>query len=481
MSDEQIHFEPYLYLPALTHTAAIIAWGGFYFEVEGSLDEGKWDDEPLEDDELPDGRKQSIGERSEPYGAAQVELTETGSGERRLIPGELNANHAVIRHLKPDTEYRYRVLVRDQHGQESEWAAGPRRDWHFRGKRGGLWRRPEGQDRRYENLFRTFPDPATSISKLTFAVIGDFGRGVSKPAKDGSARCQRQIAEALERAVNEQGARLILTTGDNIYAQRNWLIFSSDSGEEDDDWFFTYFQPYRYLINRVPVFPAFGNHDDDENEELDDRDQLYDNLYLRTHFKHLCNPSEASAEPGLFYRFRYGSDIECICLDTSKGDLFGQRYFERPENQPFLDQAFSAVPPRWRIPFLHHPPYSAGPQHYNKDDVIKHLVPRFKQGGVRVVFSGHEHNFQYSRDAGIDYFVTGGGGKYRAGAPNQTENAKTQVWGGNDEGHFLVVEIDGAQMKVTPYGHLANGQLRPIKVNVVAGSQHAPPFVTHLD
>ena len=53
-------------------------------------------------------------------------------------------------------------------------------------------------------------------------------------------------------------------------------------GDEDDDWFFTYFQPYRYVLNRVPVYPSIGNHDSGETEERDDRDQLMDNFYLRS-------------------------------------------------------------------------------------------------------------------------------------------------------------------------------------------------------
>ena len=39
MSDKPLHFEEYLYIPALTHQAALIAWGGFYFKVKD--DHGK--------------------------------------------------------------------------------------------------------------------------------------------------------------------------------------------------------------------------------------------------------------------------------------------------------------------------------------------------------------------------------------------------------------------------------------------------------
>ena len=49
-------------------------------------------------------------------------------------------------------------------------------------------------------------------------------------------------------------------------------------------------------------------------------------------------------------------------------------------------------------------------------------------------------------------------------------------WGGNDEGHFVLVELKGDRMKVVPYGNLADEALRPIKINVVTGDANVPPF-----
>ncbi|MCI0489321.1 MAG: metallophosphoesterase [Blastocatellia bacterium] len=466
---KQLHLEEYLYLPGLTHNSAIIAWGGFYFKVKGDPDEGKW--EIVDDSGLPRtdrSRPGSIGVRAKPYGPqAKVYVFEAGTPPRQPIYVG-NANYAWVRGLAPDTEYRYRVLVQDEAGNETEWGAGPLRDWGFKGERGGLYEKGG----KYENRFRTFPAPDASVPDLTFAILGDFGRGVSKPSK--GEVCQREIAETLRKAVDSRDVRLILTTGDNIYRGSG-----QGSGDEDDDWFFTYFQPYRYIINRVPVFASFGNHDEGESEDMDDRDQLYDNLYVLTHFTMLRDRHDSSIDPGLFYRVRYGSDIEFVCIDTSKKGLFGKRFFRMKNNEEFLDRAFSmAAPPRWRIPFLHHPPYCAGPQHVNKESVEKSLVPRFKSGGVRAVFSGHEHNFQHSRDAGVDYFVTGGAGKFRAEAPDKDwyERAKTQAWGGNDEGHFLLVEIRDDRMTITPCGNLAGGKLRSIGINVVKGDASVPPF-----
>lgn len=32
----EIHFEPYLFFADLSHRAALVAWGGFYFRVRGT-------------------------------------------------------------------------------------------------------------------------------------------------------------------------------------------------------------------------------------------------------------------------------------------------------------------------------------------------------------------------------------------------------------------------------------------------------------
>jgi tartrate-resistant acid phosphatase type 5 len=469
MSKERIHCEEYLYLPTLTHDAALIAWGGFFFVVERDDDEEEW--ELIDDDKLPRraGRKQCIGESAEAYAPrATVFVTETSTGATQTVNVEA-VNHAIVRGLKPDTEYAYRVVLHTALGQTYEWAVGPLNDWVIVNGRSLM--RTGG---RYDNRFRTFPAPTTTANSLNFAAIGDFGRGVRTSSR--GSRCQREVAEALEQAVNERDVRLILTTGDNIYAKTFLGIPTGASGDEDDDWYFTYFQPYRYIINRVPVFPAIGNHDEGETEQAIDRTQIYDNLYLRAHFSQLRPVADASFEHGLFYRFRFGAEIEFVCLDTSKGSS-GKRHFDMAENQEFIRRAFAPPAPRWRIPYAHHPAYCAGPWHGSSESLRKFLKEH--AADVRVSFSGHEHNFQYAYDAGQHHFLTGGGGKFRTGTLRRSRLAAEMMraWGGNDEGHFLLVEIRGETMQVIPVGYLRERQLRPIRINPVGDQPVQLPFV----
>jgi hypothetical protein len=444
----EFHAEPYLHLAGLSHDAALIAWGAFYFRTRSR---GGWkliDDSDLRYVHPP--RRESIGARSEPYGPAVVRIFDS---DGRLVceNSTLATNYCWVTGLAPETRYRYEVVIKDE-----RWGHDERWDWRAGDPQGLV------QDGgRYRNEFRTYPDPGTTPdAPFSFAVIGDFGTGIKKPSS--RTKRQREVATALAKAVDECEVRLAITTGDNIYAgKRLFGLPIGGQGDEDDDWFFTFFQPYRYILNRIPFYPSIGNHDAAESEDRDDRGQVLDNFYITERFGPHEATGRASLAPGLFYRFQFGKDVEFVCIDTSKEEFFGRkRLFEHPDHWAFIERAISGDPPvRWQIPFGHHPRFCAGPRHGNTDGMERFdsLLP---QAGVRVMFAGHEHNFQHSSSQGIDFFISGAGSKVRTEPPWRFEEAHTISW--SSAAHFLIVTIDGDTMRVRPFGELVNGELREI-------------------
>jgi hypothetical protein len=312
------------------------------------------------------------------------------------------------------------------------------------------------------------------------------------------------VAAALERAVDQYDVRLVLTTGDNIYASKRFLLWTADSGDEDDDWFFTFFQPYRYVINRVPWCPSVGNHDTRETEEHDDREQVMDNFYLRerllgeeaagvhrstlacsTSFTCLRKSSLSASIP----RRRISSGVAVFSSTPNTGISWNARrcrsnrqHRERSwghevaasERVREFEGRSPSLKTRWRIPFGHHPPFCAGPQHGNTDR-MESVVSLFETSGVRVCFSGHEHNFQHSRWNGVDYFITGAGSKVRQRTPGGFESAHTRTW--SSECHFLLVTIDGQVMTVRAIGESPGEALRDITRLTPAGETVAGPIV----
>jgi hypothetical protein len=445
----EFHAEPYLHLAAVSHTSALISWGAFYFKTRTHKEWKLVEDVDLRYVHPP--RCESIGARSAPYGSARV-MVYDAAGTLAGTAATETTNFCWVTGLTPDTRYRYEVIVNDD-----VWGHGERWDW-TPGETQGLVQRGG----RYVNEFRTHPDPqAPPGGPLTFMVLGDYGTGIRRST---SKRRQREIAAAMQRAFDMHDIRFIVTTGDNIYAGARILglpMTSRNTGDEDDDWFFTFYQPYRYMINRVPMYPCIGNHDTAETEDRDDRGQLLDNLYLNERVASEETVIGASVEPGLFYRVRYGRDVELIAIDTSKEGFFaGKRLFEYPKHWEWIEQTLaSSGDVRWRLPFCHHPPFCAGPKHRNTDRMDR-LVPLLARGGVRAMFSGHEHNFQHSHDGPVDYFVTGAGSKVRKGSPVDFKHARTVSWA--DEAHFLLVTLTATTMTVRVIGELVDGELRDV-------------------
>jgi tartrate-resistant acid phosphatase type 5 len=437
------HREKYVYLAGLTHNSVLIAWGTFFFKRDGDNFE-LIDDEDLKDYDRE--RKSSIGFGSDSYGNAKVEIFDTSG--TIVATATTNENHVEIAGLLPDTTYTYEVQV----GGKS-WTQGDL--FTYSKKRKSLVK----SEAQYKCIFTTFPSQNQSAD-LNFAILGDFG---------SRSEIQYRVAQAMEKAVDEHQLRILLTVGDNIYRKR----FFNPEGDEDDDWLLTYFQPYRHVINRIPVFPAIGNHDADESEDRDDRSQLYTNFYVQQRF---LNSEDCSISPGLFYRFRYGSDIEFICIDTSKAtddDLpnegFEERFYQYPKHKEFLETVLKEVRgTKWRIPFCHHPPYSKGTDHGDTKDGMYELAKLCETHGVKAFFSGHSHSFQHfeSRNNGnvSHYFVSGGGGKPKEVNIHKNSRAELKHFGGGNEGHFLIVKIAGNSMQILPIGEY-RGKLRnlPLK------------------
>ena len=97
----------------------------------------------------------------------------------------------------------------------------------------------------------------------------------------------------------------------------------------------------------------------------------------------------------------------------------------------------------------------------------------FQKSGVKVVFTGHEHNFQFSKAAetgGILYVISGSGGELRPGdVRRKMDQQHIAGWAAMRE--FLSVEIEGAEMRITPLSpdnvQVVDRDKRPIALPIV--------------
>ncbi|MDI3472797.1 MAG: hypothetical protein PWQ48_1078 [Thermotogaceae bacterium] len=95
------------------------------------------------------------------------------------------------------------------------------------------------------------------------------------------------------------------------------------------------------------------------------------------------------------------------------------------------------------IIFIHYPVFTAGP--HMTDSIVRkarRLHDVFKELGIKVVFSSHDHNYQRFRKEGILYVVTGGGGAALYDIINKFEPL---VY--NKIHHFVYIEYNGIWIK----------------------------------
>jgi tartrate-resistant acid phosphatase type 5 len=360
----------------------------------------------------------TIGRSSPSHGEATVLI----AGKTLLSRG----NSIIVGNLAPDHDYTYKVTI--------------------------------GANVAGQGEVRTWASKAQS---LTFFVIGDFGTG--KPAQYSIARAMWD--EFQRRAKTDNPVRFILSVGDNIYGDVRTPFYGfGHTGSKDEDWGPKFFEPYEPLIARIPFFPSLGNHDGSETEKHGDLAAMLDNF------------AYPQGKPGRYYDFTYGDLARFFALDSTSNVQSGSSrpaYLEDSEQFHWMQTEFAKPHPPWVIPFFHHPMFTSGPEHPASLEQLRHWLRLFAASGAKVVFNGHEHNFQVSeaneQTAGITFIVSGAGGElHRGNVQGKMKRANIRAWA--EQNHFLEVQIDGKTMKVTPLS------FEPVSVTSSDGGPVALPI-----
>ena len=252
----------------------------------------------------------------------------------------------------------------------------------------------------------------TTDDTITFAVLGDHGSG---------GRNQMDVARQMARTYQRTPYGLVVLAGDISYY-----------GSIEDRWHDVFVEPYRPLNDAgVEWELAVGNHELSEQGVGDEAAAAELQAQLRRFGK-----------PNTYYVARHGP-VDFIQLDSVIPVALGTSGREQLD---WLEQTLAESTARWKVVTVHRPPYSSG-SHGSDLTVREAIEPILVEGGVDIVFAGHDHHYERTHPQhGIVHVVSGAGCMVtRVGESDLTAFATSEL-------QFMLVRVDGDLMDVRCLG-----------------------------
>ncbi|MCB9436947.1 MAG: metallophosphoesterase [Anaerolineales bacterium] len=205
------------------------------------------------------------------------------------------------------------------------------------------------------------------------------------------------------------------------------------------NWALKYYRPYQAILQRVPHYAVFGNHD-----------RQSDTFWLDQPFYFWAFPSLNQGEAWHDQRRWYAvtlNDVRLVGLDTQC--YYTDRCLGDQNN--WLDQQLADTTPyRTNLVLFHIPFWTSGTVHAEDGLVIAQTWEqrlRDHADQIGVVLNGHSHLYERLYRGGVHYITSGGGGASIYG--NSTPVAGSQVV--RSLANYVIVEVYPDQIQVTAY------------------------------
>jgi predicted phosphodiesterase len=296
--------------------------------------------------------------------AAILEVWEPGKSPEGAVERQVSSGVAlhefVVRGLQPNSKYFYRVRAqRIGATVEATAQAGAEPLW-------------------LDSQVLSFRTAATPDRPFTFSVIGD-------------TQAQPEVVQRVSDLAYEQRPNFVLHAGDLV-----------TTGSNKRDWTDHYFPHSRPLIERAPLCPVLGNHEQDADH----------------YYRYMSLP-----EPEHRYSFVYGN-AEFFMIDGNRS------LNPNGEQLVWLEQALAASSATWKFAVLHQPPFTSDSDDYGDtyqtasfrgDRNARQIVGLLEKYGVDICFSGHVHDYERTfpikagkvvthGEGGVIYVTAAGGG-----------------------------------------------------------------------
>jgi predicted phosphodiesterase len=225
-------------------------------------------------------------------------------------------------------------------------------------------------------------------------VVGDTGTGSHQ---------QEQLAQIMMRYRQMFPFEFVLMLGDNMYGSEKAVDYKQK-----------FENVYRPLLDqKVKFYAALGNHDDSNQ-------RFYEFFNM---------------EGQEYYRFTKGN----VSFYSLNSNYMDKKQIDWCNDKLATDNS------TWKIAYFHHPPYSSGGAHGSDTKLREIVEPIFIKYGVDVVFAGHEHFYERIKpQKGINYFISGSGGKLRKGDVKEGSPLTAKAY--DTDMSFMLIEVDDDQM-----------------------------------
>lgn len=247
--------------------------------------------------------------------------------------------------------------------------------------------------------------PPDAGGPTRLAVIGDYG--YAGPDE-----------EAVADLVKAWRPELIMTVGDN-----NYPLGAADTIDLNIGLFYhEYIAPYLGRFGcgaaRNRFFPTLGNHD-------------WMTTGARPYLDYFSLPGNER-----YYDVVWGA-VHLFALDSDPSEPDGVTADSIQGR--WLKRELAASTARWKIVYFHHAPYSSGPHGSN-------LALRwpYKQWGVSLVLTGHDHDYERFEIDGLPYIVNGLGGAVFYPLGTAIAGSVTRF---NENAGALFIEADATSLR----------------------------------
>jgi len=232
------------------------------------------------------------------------------------------------------------------------------------------------------------------------------------------------VRQSLVQAIAEAHPAFISIGGDIAYRGDNvndWKVWDAETAVWRED--------------KIPVYPALGNHDlyGDQKIALANYFQRFPDLRSNRYYSVLA------------------ANTLLLMLDSSLDEISGEqgRWLAHELDNVPADVDFVCL-------VLHHPPYTdssdqlfgGGHSARPAEQALARML-QDRQAHTRarfVVIAGHVHNYERYEHGGVTYFVSGGGAAHPYMVPRKSGDP---LFGKAVNYHYLLVEVDRGKMKIT--------------------------------